>query len=267
MAFKICVLGSGSRGNCTLVMSSGRGLLIDAGLSAAETARRLAVVGVTVDMLDGVCVTHEHGDHTAGLKALQKKHGLLLYANSGTADAVNASGRCGELPWRIFATGQPFSLAAMNVQAFSVPHDSYDPVGYIVSDSVDRVGIATDIGMATTLVLERLKNCSAIVIEANHDKSMLNDSRRPWYLKQRIASRQGHMANQQTAELLAEIAHPGLKAIFLAHLSAECNTPETALAVIKKALAARGFPDIRLYLTYPDKPSEIVEVGAGAGEQ
>ncbi len=256
MALQLCILGSGSAGNSILVCSDETFILVDAGFSARETERRLAALGLQPSQIAGICVTHEHNDHTAGLRILQKKHGIPLYANAGTIEALARSPGARDLRWNVFATGSSFPIGDLLVEAFSVPHDAYEPVGFVVSDGQDRVGVATDMGMATQLVRDRLAGCRAIVIESNHDEQLLQAAERPWSLKQRIMGRQGHLSNRLAADLLAGIAGPHLEHVFLTHLSEDCNRADLALATVGGQLERVGCAHVRLSLSYPDRVSE-----------
>lgn len=260
MSLKLCVLGSGSSGNCTYVASEQTAVLIDAGLSGRETAARMASVGAELVDLAGVCVTHEHADHKACLAVLHRRTGVGLYANAGTIEGIERAGKVPGLSWNVFTTGTPFEVGDMRIEPFSVPHDSYDPVGFIVGCGTLRVGVVTDMGMSTGLIRERLKGCRAAVIEANHDEALLRDCGRPWSLKQRISSRQGHLSNTQAADLACAVAGPELEVLFLAHLSAECNEPELAARTVRVALAKAGHAGVVVKLTYPDRPSDVVEL-------
>ena len=257
MTLRMCVLGSGSGGNCTYVATAQTAILVDAGLSAKETGRRLAAIGVAPESIAAVCVTHEHSDHTAGLAVLQRRGRLKLYANSGTIEGIELRDGRGALPWNIFATGVPFQIGDLIVEPFSVPHDAYDPVGFVIRAGAARVGIVTDMGMVTTLIRERLRNCQAIVIESNHDEHMLRDAERPWYLKQRIIGRQGHLSNEHAAELIAEIAGGDLGLVFLAHLSAQCNRPELALKVAMEALRVKSITGTVVKVAGANEVSEV----------
>jgi phosphoribosyl 1,2-cyclic phosphodiesterase len=263
MGIKVCVLGSGSRGNCVYVSAETTRILIDAGLSTADTGRRLESVGGRIDAIGAVCVTHEHGDHVGGLAVLHRKTGVPLYANAGTIEILEQNEKLRGLPWNVFTTGQPFTVGALRIEPFSVPHDSYDPVGFAVSMAAgggSRVGIMTDVGMATELIRARLSGCGVVIVESNHDPQLLRDSHRPWGLKQRIASRQGHMSNEQAAELIAAIAGTTLKVAFLSHLSSECNRPELAVGTVMRILKEKGVSGVEVKLTFPDRPSDVVEV-------
>lgn len=260
MTLRICVIASGSSGNCIYVASERTTLLVDAGLSCRRIQHGLEALGVELGAVDGVCVTHEHGDHTGALPVLQRRTNLPLYANSGTIEAIQRSSKNNGLTWNVFSTGQAFSVGDLEISPFSVPHDSYDPVGFVVSNKDARIGIATDMGSDTTLIRERLKGCRVLVVESNHDEDMLKQARRPWSLKQRIAGRQGHLSNRQAARLVGELADNNTHTVFLAHLSGDCNSPEIAQRTVSGSLESKGLSHVAVRLTYPDRISEIVEI-------
>jgi len=269
MGLKLCALASGSSGNCIFVGSDSTNILIDAGLSCRETLRRLEEVGVDASTIRAICLTHEHSDHRSGLVALQRKMGVPLYVNTGTLEAIEQDGQCAGLPWNVFATGSAFEIGNLLIEPFSVPHDSYEPVGFVVSADGARAGIVTDMGVATGVVRQRLKDCHMVVIEANHDEDLLKEADRPWSLKQRIRGRQGHLSNAQAGELIAGIAGPNLHAVFLAHLSSDCNTPALALKTVREALVRSDHGHVEVRLTYRDRVSEMVAalvVGQGRAE-
>lgn len=262
MALTICVLGSGSTGNCTYIGTESVAVLVDAGLSGRETWRRAEEAGLPMERVKAILLTHEHGDHTAGIGVLHRRHKLDLFANSGTIDRFSKEEDGDSLNWNVFQTGSPFEIGDLRVEPFSVPHDALDPVGFIFIQGDLKVGVVTDMGMATTLIRERLRRCQALVVEANHDLDMLKNSGRPWSLIQRILGRQGHLSNEALAVMLAEIGHAAMTDVFLAHLSQDCNDPKLAEHDVRRALEKRGHTHIRLHLTYPDKPSLIVRMEA-----
>jgi len=254
---KICVLASGSSGNCTFVGSESTRILIDAGLSGRETMRRLEEIGEDLSTVQAVCLTHEHSDHIAGLGILHLRSGIDLYANSGTIEALRQDPKLQELTWHVFTTGALFQIGDITLEPFAVSHDAYEPVGFIISSGDTRAGIVTDIGVSTHLVRERLRRCHVLVIESNHDEQLLASANRPWSLKQRITGRQGHLSNQHAAEMIAEVAGQDLVCVYLSHLSQDCNRPDLALSTTTNALKKQGYSEVHVALTYPDRISEI----------
>lgn len=257
MGLTVCVLASGSAGNSLYAAAGSTAVLIDAGLSGRELARRLHQIGADPKTIRAVCLTHEHGDHTTGLGVLHRRWGARLYANAGTIEAMERNPDLGGLEWNVFTTGSPFEIGDLRVEPFSVPHDAYDPVGFVLVAGGVRAGIVTDMGMATELIRQRLRACRVLVVEANHDEQMVTDADRPWALKQRILGPQGHLSNRRAAELLVEVAGPDLEAVFLAHLSVDCNRPELARAVVADALRTAGHERVRVWLSSPDDVSEV----------
>ncbi|MCX7818575.1 MAG: MBL fold metallo-hydrolase [Kiritimatiellae bacterium] len=257
MALRFCVLGSSSAGNATWVASETTAILVDAGFSLRTIEERLAAIGQSAASLRAVVVSHEHSDHIAGIPRLQRRHGVEVFANEGTREGALQAPEFAEVRWTLFQTGHAFQVGDLTITPFAVPHDAYDPVGFLISHDGTTIGIATDLGTGTTLVSTRLQACRALVLEANHDERMLRDSRRPWPLKQRILSRQGHLSNRAAAALLLEAAGPTLTDVFLAHLSQECNQPDFALQTIEEELRRAGYHHIRLRPTYPDRPAEL----------
>lgn len=266
MSLRICVLASGSSGNCIYVGSEQTGLLIDAGLSGRETLQRLGELQLGPEHIRAICISHEHNDHTAGLRTLHRRFGIPLYANSGTIEALQQDPEMNELSWQIFSTGSTFTIGDLTLEPFSVPHDAFEPVGFVIGFRDHRIGIATDIGVPTTLVRERLKGCRVLVLECNHDERLLQEANRPWHLKQRIRGRQGHLSNDSAARLMTELAGPELEQVFLAHLSEDCNRQDLAFDTVRRTLNRSGYGHVRVSLTYPERISELWtlhELGSG----
>ena len=253
MGLQVCVLASGSSGNSIFIGSEKTRVLIDAGLSARQVALRLEQLGVAPESINGICVSHEHGDHVAGLRALQQRHGIPVYANAGTLNGIMRQPRSHELSVRVFQTGSPFEIGDITIEPFSVPHDAYEPVGFRVQTANTCVGVVTDLGMVTSLVREKLKGCHALIVESNHDEDLIREAPRPWPLKQRIRSRQGHLSNIDAARLISESATDALEHVFLAHLSSDCNTPDTALRTVASQLRLDGLGHINLEISLADR--------------
>jgi phosphoribosyl 1,2-cyclic phosphodiesterase len=245
----LTILGSGSSGNCAYLETPQTRLLIDAGLSGRQIRERLLSIGRTPENLSGILITHEHSDHARGLTVLASKLRTPVYCNRLTREALAA-----DLPrggdFRLFETGTIFDLGDITVETFAVPHDAYDPVGFLLRTAGGNLGFLTDLGHATKLVVERVRAAHVLAIETNHDVTMLqNDSRRPWSLKQRILSRHGHLSNEAAAAALRDIVSAGLRHVYLAHLSRDCNTPERAREVVARALEEAGARHVCLEMT------------------
>jgi phosphoribosyl 1,2-cyclic phosphodiesterase len=231
---KVSLLASGSKGNSLLLCNGQSRLLIDAGLSARELSRRLALAGVVVDTLDAILVTHEHVDHIRGLGLLSRRHNLPVYLHHTLAGILHD----GQNPGRLveFETGEELAIAGFGVRAFPVTHDAVAPVGFVVSGAFGKLGIATDLGLATRLVAEELRGCRCLVLESNHDEELLRDGPYPWPLKQRIKGNRGHLSNRDSAGLLETLCWEGLETVCLAHLRETNNHPGLAEAAAREVL-------------------------------
>ncbi|MBA3602142.1 MAG: MBL fold metallo-hydrolase [Parachlamydiaceae bacterium] len=234
-----CPLASGSKGNSIYVGSKRTKLLIDAGLSAKATKERLSQINVDLADIDAILITHEHSDHILGLKMLAFKMGIPVLANSETAKGiVNSFHECPK--FKIFSTGETFEFGDMEIHPFSIQHDTLDPVAFTIKIDSLKLGFCADLGFATTLVQNHLRNCDYLYLESNHEPSMVHASPRPMVYKQRVLSRTGHLSNEACGQLLCEVAHSKLKHVHLAHLSTECNSHEKALGVVQEQLSRQG---------------------------
>lgn len=254
------MLGSGSSGNATLVWAGRTRVLIDAGFSARDLARRLDVLGVEATAVDAMVITHDHGDHTRGAGVFARRHGTPLYMTQRTQQACNGLLR-GQEEVRHYRPGRPFDIGEVRVEPFITAHDAADPVGVAVVDKSTglRMGVATDLGRPTTQIRHALETCDLLVLEANHDEILLRTSAYPWSVKRRIASSHGHLSNQAAARFAVELLHPRLAAVVLAHLSHECNRPELALHVVGTALQQAGWSG-HLEVARQDQPTEWLDV-------
>ena len=229
-------LGSGSEGNGLLVESGGTRVLIDCGFGVRDTVARLARLGVTPESIAAILVTHEHADHIGGVAAFAARYRIPVWLTFGTLDAFGAD------PLRDtrvygFDSHDVLAIGMLEVRPFPVPHDAREPVQFVVGDGAHRLGVLTDIGMPTPHVQASLDGCDALVLECNHDPEMLEFGDYPWALKQRIASRLGHLHNEAAAQLLAALDTSRLRHVIAAHLSRQNNTPDKARAALAKALA------------------------------
>jgi phosphoribosyl 1,2-cyclic phosphodiesterase len=241
---EFCVLASGSKGNCTYVTDGETSLLVDIGLSAREIVARLEMAQINPATIQAIIFTHDHVDHYRGAEVFSKKFPVRLFANEGTASGVDGAFPKAKLAWEIFETASSFDIGRLHIDAFSVPHDASDPVGFIIADGKKKLGIVTDLGQPTPLIINKLSSCDALVLESNHDYDMLMASKRPWPLKTRIAGRSGHLSNVQATELLQQILSDRLHLLLLAHLSEECNTHYLAQCLMRETATACRRPDI-----------------------
>ncbi len=234
-----CPLASGSKGNCIYLGTGQTKILIDAGLSAKAITNKLAQINVDIGDIDAILISHEHSDHIQGLKVLAYRLGIPVLANTETAKGiVEHFHDCPK--FKIFSTGETFEFGDLEIHPFSIQHDTVDPVAFTIRTNGLKLGFCTDLGFVTSLVVNQLRNCDYLYVEANHQPSMVHASARPMIYKQRVLGRSGHLSNEACGQLLAQVAHPNLKHVHLAHLSSECNSPEVALNVVQGILRENG---------------------------
>lgn len=267
---RFAVLGSGSSGNSVLVSGGDTRILVDAGFSGRELARRLDVLGIHPEELSGIVVTHEHGDHVHGAGVMARRHGMPLYMTKRTEEACGRFLK-GTENVHHYRPGQPFTVGGLFLEPFITVHDAVDPVAFAIVDQPSglRLGIATDLGRPTVQVRHVLRRCNGLIIESNHDEVMLWSAGYPQTVKARIASSHGHLSNQAAAQFALELFHEGLCAVVLAHLSSESNTPGLARAVMEKALGSKGYRGV-LEVASPTEPTallDLAELGERAGPE
>lgn len=242
------MLGSGSAGNSALIATDYCRILVDGGLSARQIVVRLEQCGVSPQQLDGVLLTHEHGDHVCGLEVLCRRVPVPLYCNAQTAEAIRSVALADYNNWRIFRTGAEFSICDIHVETFTVPHDAVDPVGYAFHAADRGLGFITDLGYATKMLIERLREVHTLVIETNHDEKLLqNDPVRPWPVKQRIMSRHGHLSNEAAAGVIEQLLPGKVERVVLGHLSRDCNSPELAAGAVRALIERNGRENLEVY--------------------
>jgi phosphoribosyl 1,2-cyclic phosphodiesterase len=251
-----CPLASGSKGNSIFVGTANTRVLIDAGISVLQMIERLARIGVDLDTIQAILITHEHSDHIKGLSLLAERLKVPVLANAETAKGIYAA--LGMRPrFKIFTTGETFEFGDFKIHPFSIPHDTLDPVAFTFETGSLKIGFCTDIGHATSLVKKQLEKCDYLYLEANHQPSMVHSSSRPELLKQRILGKQGHLSNEDCGKLLASVWHEGLKHVHLAHRSKECNTPEVALEVVGQTIGAQGLK-VDLSIAFQEEVSRAI---------
>jgi phosphoribosyl 1,2-cyclic phosphodiesterase len=247
---RLTVLASGSKGNSSVISSGRTKVLVDVGLSCRETLKRMHCAGEDPECLDAILITHEHQDHVNGLAVLARKLRIPVYMTgathqgwrrwmrsqpAGKEDPTKASLQRHET----FEAGRCFSVGDIEVLPFTTPHDAADPVGFVFSVEGCRLGYLTDLGYLPANVKHYLRGCDGLLIESNHDKEMLRNGPYPWSVKQRVASRDGHLANEDLAAFFQTDYDGGAAFIVLAHLSENNNHPELARKTAEEALGPR----------------------------
>ncbi|MFM0053421.1 MBL fold metallo-hydrolase [Caballeronia grimmiae] len=238
-------LGSGSEGNALLVESTSGAtttrVLLDCGFSAKEVERRLLRLGTSAEHLDAILITHEHTDHIGSALTLARKWSIPLHMSWGTARAVGADE--GKIDLRVLWGDESVAIGDVSVLPYTVPHDAREPLQYVFSDGASRLGVLTDVGVATPHITSVLSGCDALVLESNHDLAMLSASRYPASLKARIGGRHGHLNNDAAAAILASLDRSKLRHLVAAHLSQQNNLPHLAQAALAAVLGASA-PDV-----------------------
>jgi len=273
---RFTVLGSGSTGNAVLISTEKTNVLVDAGLSAREILRRLAVVGVDCEKLDAVLVTHEHSDHAGGLRVLLRSLKCPVYVSKNTEDAyfeTKKGGHNGEseaikrrdtLKNRTVEidSTREFRIGDIDFEPFSVPHDAVDNFGFVARKDGCRVATLMDFGCFTAVIKEKLKGCDAIVIESNHSRDMLRTCPvYTWDLKRRIASDYGHLSNEALADWLTGDFDGSARHVVLAHLSQRSNEPHLARLTAETALRLRSplfKAETQIHVSYHKEPTEWI---------
>ncbi|MBK9314141.1 MAG: MBL fold metallo-hydrolase [Acidobacteria bacterium] len=264
---RICILGSGSSGNATLVVSGETRVLIDCGLSARETARRMQSVGEDATRLDAIVVTHEHGDHARGLAMLSKTLKVPVYIATPTLSACGLGEKVRDIRrGEVITSSQDFEIGALRFHPFPIPHDAADPMAFTVEAAGAKMGIAVDLGHINSLAAERFRGSDVLIIEANYEIEMLRAcSFYPWALKQRIMGRQGHTSNDEMARYLLEDFDGKAGHVVLAHLSRNTNHPDLARLAAVQAIEARSplfsaNAEKRVRVARYDGPSDWIEL-------
>jgi len=243
--FRFASLGSGSEGNALIAEvvedATITRVMVDCGFGIRECERRLARLDIAPESLSGILVTYEHGDHIGGVERIARKYGVPVWMTYGTFVASNLGGpgpykSALDITVHLIDHHEAFAIGGVEVHPFPVPHDAREPAQFVLSDGDSRLGVLTDLGASTPHVEAMLAGCAALVLECNHDGAMLRDGPYPARLKGRVGGRYGHLENAQAAQLLAKVAHGGLRHVLAAHLSHQNNTPALARAALAEAL-------------------------------
>ncbi len=264
MAVTVTVLGSGSKGNSTVVSTSKTSILVDAGFSCRETFRRMKQAGLAPEDLDAIVISHEHADHVYGVYVLARKLDVPVFMTAATHHMWWRSIRDrydGQHLHRLetFSAGHAFQIGDLEVMPFTIPHDAVDPTGFAFRAEGVKMALVTDLGYLPENVKYYVKGSDCLIIESNHDLEMLRTGPYPWAVKQRVLSKKGHLSNDTLAEFFCNDYDGNAAFVVLAHLSEQNNHPEIAREAAEKAL--RGRLDLlrnRLLLATQDKPLETI---------
>lgn len=255
---ELVTLGSGSKGNSTLIRTAKSAILIDAGLSARQICLRLESVNHDPGAINAVLLTHDHTDHVSGLRVFNNRFPTLLLANNKTLDATRR--KIGDrMKCESFNNGKAFTVEEFCITPFPVSHDAADSVGFIIKAEGIRIGYATDLGNADDTVIRKLKGCEIIVLESNHDRKMLWEGPYPPVIKKRIDSALGHLSNENAAGLLPKIIGPDTGHVVLAHLSQTNNLRRLAHQLTSDALEESGSGDVAVSVAWQNKPGDLVK--------
>lgn len=256
---KVAVLGSGSRGNAIAMQDADQLVLIDVGFGVKSLKRRAKAAKVCLDSVTAILLTHEHGDHARGVAALARDLGCPVYASAGTLRAI--SRRAKELNTVQISPFEPVRIGGIEARACFTSHDAAEPLAFVLESvsSGIRVGLAYDLGCPSVEVRTLLVGCECLMVESNHDDTMLRNGPYPARVRYRIAGPGGHLSNQAAARLLRDLAHDDLCTVVLLHLSDRCNRPELALRDVRAALDSRRFGG-KLMVAHQDKPLPLFEV-------
>jgi phosphoribosyl 1,2-cyclic phosphodiesterase len=237
---KVCVLGSGSEGNATLVFSDNGAILVDAGFSAKELEKRLRLVNFNPEDIDAILISHEHGDHIKGASVFARRYNTRVYLTQGTAENSNGLAKGRGTDKSIIVAEEAFQVGDLEVEPFAVPHDAQEPVAFSIRSDGKDVVVLTDIGCVTVRAVEKLRKATLAVLESNHDPEMLRNGPYPWHLKERISGKLGHLSNVECSELLEHAGSNGLKTVIFAHLSKTNNDADIVRAAAESIFNGHG---------------------------
>jgi len=239
---EICVLTSGSCGNCIYVGNEQYSLVIDIGLSKTYFKKTLECFGKNPKDINAILLTHEHNDHIRGVSDVPKTFDIPIYSTCGTWESIKFKrGKYYPENVNFFCCGDVFKVGDMTVESFKISHDASDPVGYKITDEFGKsVGIATDTGYVTDETKKVITGSDVIILESNYDEDILLNGSYPWHLKMRVGGPKGHLSNKNCGMCLANIIKDNTKHVFLAHLSENNNTPRIAFETTRKILLSKG---------------------------
>ncbi len=258
----LTTLASGSSGNCALLSDGETHLLLDAGISCRRICTALAGLNIPPESLAGVLITHEHADHISGLATLHKRFRLPVYTSPGTARQLCYRIAALEDVVRTCAPGSSFTVGGLDVETFPISHDAAEPMGFAVSSGDRKAALVTDLGVVTQAVRDGMAGAQMVLVEANHDPDWVRSGRYPYYLQARILGEKGHLSNEDGGALALSAVDGGARAVVLAHLSRENNTPQRAFDAVSAILSAHGArePGLTLAVAPRDQTGPVYTV-------
>jgi len=262
MSLYISSINSGSNGNCYYVGNDHEAVLIDAGISCREIKKRMMRLGLDIEKVKAIIVSHEHSDHIRGIETLSRKYSIPVYI---TSDTLKYSGLFLDMELvRSFKAREPITIGQLAIHPFPKHHDASDPFSFIISGNGVNIGVFTDIGLPCENVIHHFQQCHAAFLEANYDEKMLEEGSYPYYLKQRIRGDKGHLSNKQALDLFLEYRPTFMSHLLLSHLSQNNNCPEVAAALFNphagntRIIVASRFKESEVYRIQTNSPYEPV---------
>lgn len=258
MSLRIASVNSGSNANCYYVGNAGHAVLIDAGLSCRETEKRLYQLGISMEQINGIVISHEHSDHINGLERLSKKHHIPVYI---TAETLRRSRlQLAEDRVRFFNSNDGFKVGSLFVQSFSKLHDACEPNSFTVSDGMSTVGVFTDIGRVCERLIHHFQRCDAAFLESNFDEEMLENGRYPYHLKRRIRGGEGHLSNVEALGLFQKYQSENLRLLILSHLSHNNNCPQ----IVEDLFSRHALPHTKIVVASRFRATDLFSVNEAA---
>lgn len=264
---EMCSIASGSSGNCICVGSDTCHVLVDAGISGKKIEKGLNAIGLKAEDIEGILITHEHIDHVAGLGVMARRYGFPLYATPGTIEAIKKIKSVGTIDQGLFHpvhAREVFSIGDLSIKPIAISHDAAEPVAYRMECGGRRAAVATDMGTYDEVIVNELSHMDLLLLEANHDISMLESGPYPYPLKKRILGDRGHLSNERSGELLGKLLHDHFGAVMLGHLSKENNYEPLAYETVRLEVSMGANPykgnDFPMYVAKRDQVSPVLRV-------
>ena len=243
---------SGSSGNATIISDGITTLLTDCGMSGKKLSESLNSIGIPIESISGVLVTHEHTDHVKGIGVIARRYGFKIYASDGTLSSITDS-KINDHQLISIAADKDFEIGTIGIKPFSIPHDAADPIGFSYFADDKKISLATDIGEVSNYIYDNIKGSSTVLLESNHDVEMLRCGSYPYLLKKRFLSDHGHLSNESAAKTAVKLVESGTEHLLLGHLSIENNMPDIAYMTTINALKESSADEANIDLKIADR--------------